>query len=335
METIRSYLDNMFARLPMNGRLQAVKADLLQNMEEKYNELKAAGRSENEAVGIVISEFGNIEELLEEMGLSSVYPPSAPVPVSMPSPPPAAVLPAGEAEAYLRLQTRSAGLCAVATALCILAPAVMLLLMQLFLLSGTAPPSDSPEETRLALLAMVPLLVLIALGVALFILASLPLEKFKNLKKGGFILDAVTEGDIRRRAEKLQPAYAASLVAGTVLCILAPVALFLVIAIDENLALYGVCLLLALVAAGTFLFVRFGILHEGYAILLREKDFSSGEDAKASRIFSAVIWPLAVIVFLLWGFLGNGWKIAWIVFPVAALLHAIVARVCDEVNEGK
>ena len=334
METIRSYLDNMFARLPMDGRLQAVKADLLQNMEEKYNELKAAGRSENEAVGIVISEFGNIEELLEEMGLSSAYSPSAPVPVTIPQPP-VAVLPAGEAENYLRLRARSAGLCAVATALCILAPAVMLLLMQLFLLNGTAPPSDSPEETRLALLSIVPLLVLIALGVALFILASLPLEKFKFLKKGGFTLDAVTEEDIRRRAEKLQPAYAASLVAGTVLCILAPVGLFLVIAADENLALYGVCLLLALVAAGTFLFVRFGSLHEGYALLLREKDFSSGEDAKASRIFSAVVWPLAVIVFLLWGFLGEGWKIAWIVFPVAALLHAIVARVCDAVNEGK
>lgn len=36
---------------------------------EKYNELKNDGKSENEAIGIVISEFGNIEELIEELGI--------------------------------------------------------------------------------------------------------------------------------------------------------------------------------------------------------------------------------------------------------------------------
>ena len=55
METIRSYLDNMFARLPMDGRLQAVKADLLQNMEEKYNAYLAEGlHGEDDVEGAVV-----------------------------------------------------------------------------------------------------------------------------------------------------------------------------------------------------------------------------------------------------------------------------------------
>ena len=39
-------------------------------MEDKYNELIAEGVSENTAVGTVISEFGNLDELAEDLGLT-------------------------------------------------------------------------------------------------------------------------------------------------------------------------------------------------------------------------------------------------------------------------
>lgn len=69
MDTIAAYLNNMFASLPRTEQTYNLKQDLLANMEEKYHELKKEGKSENEAVGIVISEFGNIDELIEELGL--------------------------------------------------------------------------------------------------------------------------------------------------------------------------------------------------------------------------------------------------------------------------
>lgn len=68
METIRNYLETMFSRLPDTPEFFRLKEEMLGNMEEKYQELKAEGKSENEAVGTVIGEFGNIEELLLEMG---------------------------------------------------------------------------------------------------------------------------------------------------------------------------------------------------------------------------------------------------------------------------
>ncbi|WP_339286944.1 permease prefix domain 1-containing protein [Paenibacillus sp. FSL E2-0201] len=61
METIVVYLDNMFANLPKTPELERLKRELLYGMEEKYQELKHDGKSENEAIGVVISEFGNIE----------------------------------------------------------------------------------------------------------------------------------------------------------------------------------------------------------------------------------------------------------------------------------
>ena len=69
MDTIKTYLDNMFLNLPKTDEINSLKNDLLNNMEDKYNELKTQGKTENEAIGIVISEFGNIDELINEMGI--------------------------------------------------------------------------------------------------------------------------------------------------------------------------------------------------------------------------------------------------------------------------
>ena len=69
MDTIKSYLDNMFEVLPKTNQMIKLKNDLLCSMEEKYNEHKNDGKSENEAIGIVISEFGNIDELIDELGI--------------------------------------------------------------------------------------------------------------------------------------------------------------------------------------------------------------------------------------------------------------------------
>ena len=63
METIKNYLEAMFANMPNTDDVKKARNELLQMMEDKYNELIADGHSDNEAVGTVISEFGNLEEL--------------------------------------------------------------------------------------------------------------------------------------------------------------------------------------------------------------------------------------------------------------------------------
>ena len=70
METIKSYLDAMFSSMPNTPEVKKAKAELLSMMEDKYNELIAEGVSENTAVGTIISEFGNLDELAEDLGLT-------------------------------------------------------------------------------------------------------------------------------------------------------------------------------------------------------------------------------------------------------------------------
>ena len=71
MEAIREYLHNMFLNLPETPQVLRAKAELMEMMEDKYEELRQEGMSEKEAVGTVISEFGNLDELAEELGIDS------------------------------------------------------------------------------------------------------------------------------------------------------------------------------------------------------------------------------------------------------------------------
>ena len=56
MDTIKSYLETMFANLPATAEVLKAKDELWGMMEDKYNELISEGKSENEAVGTVISQ---------------------------------------------------------------------------------------------------------------------------------------------------------------------------------------------------------------------------------------------------------------------------------------
>ena len=70
METIKNYLEAMFAGMPNTAEVRKAKAELLQMMEDKYSELIAEGKTENTAIGTVISEFGNLDELAEDLNLT-------------------------------------------------------------------------------------------------------------------------------------------------------------------------------------------------------------------------------------------------------------------------
>ena len=69
METIRNYLNAMFAGLPDTPEVRRAYIELAAMMEDKYTELIEEGRSENEAIGTVIAEFGNLEELAQDLGI--------------------------------------------------------------------------------------------------------------------------------------------------------------------------------------------------------------------------------------------------------------------------
>ena len=69
MDTIKTYLDSLFASLPDNAKTQQAKTDMLANMRDYYRDLLRDGKSEEEAIGAVISAFGSLDELRADLGL--------------------------------------------------------------------------------------------------------------------------------------------------------------------------------------------------------------------------------------------------------------------------
>lgn len=69
MDTIKSYFEHLFMALPATAEVRKAKEELLGMAEDRYHELKEQGKSENEAIGTVIEEFGNIDELASELGI--------------------------------------------------------------------------------------------------------------------------------------------------------------------------------------------------------------------------------------------------------------------------
>ena len=72
METIKNYLDAMFLKLPDTYEVRNAKRDLLALTEDKYEELIREGMAEHEAVGRVISDFGNLDEIASDLGLEKM-----------------------------------------------------------------------------------------------------------------------------------------------------------------------------------------------------------------------------------------------------------------------
>ena len=69
MNEVEDYVSRMFSGLPQTKAVLDMKRNILEAMQEHYAELLAQGKSENEALGAVISQFGNIDEVKRELGL--------------------------------------------------------------------------------------------------------------------------------------------------------------------------------------------------------------------------------------------------------------------------
>lgn len=72
MNQIRNYIEVMFSSLPNTQEVVEMKLNMLENIEEKFQELLKDGKNENEAVGLILADFGSMEELKEELGISNI-----------------------------------------------------------------------------------------------------------------------------------------------------------------------------------------------------------------------------------------------------------------------
>ena len=69
MEIFKNYVDFMFKDLSQEERVNQAKNELLKRMDNRFNELVRNGKSENESVSVVISEFNDLQKIAVEFGI--------------------------------------------------------------------------------------------------------------------------------------------------------------------------------------------------------------------------------------------------------------------------
>lgn len=327
METIKTYLENMFMHFPMTAEVKRAKEELYTMMEDKYNELKVAGTSENEAIGIVISEFGNMDEVAEDLGLLHYNESNVKEEVL-------SVVSMKEAKDYISDTIHTSHKIALGVMLCICSPIALIILfgMEELELYGMT-------EAVAGTIGVFSLLIMVAVAVGIFIFHGMKLEKYAKFEKEAFQLESGLETYVKQEKEGYLPKFAVKITIGVSLCILGIFPVILAgLAFEDTLFMFlSVGLLLFMISIGVYFLITGGMRQETYGVLLQEGEYTkyNKKGSKLTETVASIYWPLVVVIYLGWSLTSNAWGRTWVVWPIAGILFAVVANICNAVSNEK
>lgn len=336
MEILKSYLDSMFMNLPQTEEVSKAKNELFSMMEDKYNELKAAGKTENEAIGTVIAEFGNLEELAEELGISGWVGKSnqqQEFTSSQPDGEKKAVRTVSfqECREYMDFMKQSAKKIAAGVALCICSP------IFLIMLGAVQEESGSLTENAAGAAGLIVLLCMVAPAVAVFIMEGMKFSQYEVYQKEVFCLEQSAQEYVTHERKQHSGSIAGRIAVGVVLCILAVAPLIIAGGFyeeNEVVVCGTVGFLLLVVAGAVALFITAGMEDSSYKVLLQEADYEMAHK-KANTVvdkIASVYWPIVACIYLTWSFLAGAWGISWVIWPIAGVLFGAIAAVCSAIS---
>lgn len=231
-----------------------------------------------------------------------------------------------QAADYLSLRRAAAPKLAAATLLCVLSPVALLLLAAL-----SDRPGAALLENAAVGIGLCVLLVLVAAAVAVFITCAAQVKAYAFLETEPFETAYGVTGMVRERRAAAAPEHTRGKVAGTVLCILSAVPLFIAVCLNGPDLLYvaAVCLLLVFAGLGSALFVSGGVYWAAMDRLLEEGDYVRPRKRQNGVVgaVSGIYWLVAAAAYLLWTF-GPWWDAqpqdTWILWAVAGVLYGAV-----------
>lgn len=234
------------------------------------------------------------------------------------------------ANEYLQIIDWSAGKTAFATMLCILSPIVLLMLGAM-----SEMPDYHISENVAAGIGICVLIVLIAIAVTIFILCGMKTKKYEFMEKEDIETVYGVSGMVKEKRDAYHSMYVTQLVIGIACCICSVIPLFGTLAVSESdfYMVSAVCMLLALVAIGTYFIVRSATKMNAMNQLLEEEDYTRQKKHENKKMSGpvTVYWLIATAIYLAWSFTTNDWDRTWIIWPVVGVLfpafYAIVSGI--------
>lgn len=223
------------------------------------------------------------------------------------------------ANEYLQIIDWSAGKTAFATMLCILSPIVLLMLGAM-----SEMPDYHISENAAAGIGICVLIVLIAIAVMIFILCGMKTKKYEFMEKEDIETAYGVSGMVKEKRDAYHSPYVTQLVIGITCCICSVIPLFGTLAVSESdfYMVSAVCMLLTLVAIGTYFIVRSAAKMNAVNQLLEEEDYTRQKKHENKKMSGpvTVYWLIATAIYLAWSFTTNDWDRTWIIWPVVGVL---------------
>lgn len=323
METIKSYLENMFMNMKNTAEVKRAKAELLAMMEDKYQQLKAEGKSENEAIGIVISEFGNLQELAAELGIEASVNEAENEDKGL-------YINLEAAKKYMEDTSKASIKMAIGVLLCVCSPICLIIL-------GGLQETFGFSDGIVAGFGLIPLLLIVACAVTIFIITGISLSGYERYKTEMLHMDMATEQYIRDLRDNSRNDFAIRIAIGVFLCIVGVIPVIVIGCIDFASDLptcIAVSFLFAIVSIAVFLFVTAGMKQGCYHVLLQEEDYTPDrkDSSNPINVIGGIYWSIITAVYLIWSFVTMSWHITWIIWPVAGVLFGAISAICTAIT---
>ena len=315
METIKNYLETMFANMPNTESVRKAKAELLQMMEDKYNELIESGHTENAAVGEVIADFGNLDELADILNLKE----EIKIVTQERTERPRRFVYLDEVKDYLHDSAYYAIMLSIGIFLCIASLAPVIVCEQF----------HCPDWVAISAM-----FVMAGVGVGLFIYRNMMLKKWNFLKGQLCQTDIATSQYVADLKQNYSSTHAIRLTIGIILCALCwlPAAV-----LDEFKGIGDIpaAILFILVGIGVFMIVTTNIIMGSYDHILALNDVKTvaGNYVEALKpiyineeiaVLMEIYWPTVTCIYLAWSFLSFAFWKTWIVWPIAGIIYAVL-----------
>ncbi len=335
MNVIHAYLETMFSPYPQTPRMLEAKTELQAMMEDAYQGFVAKGASHNEAVGRVITDFGNLDELAPVLGISGeIAPQLGPTQTqhtSSPTAPDSAQYPAitlDEAKGLADAQHRTRYRLATSVALFVMA-AIPLIVLTAAASSGVVALSENVASVvGLLLLGTV-----VAIGVVTIIGVNRELAPYRSVREGRFSRNPVVTGWAEDLAKTHERSRITALQISVVCWVLSPAPVLLLTLIPNNAphadfwSVLGVAGTLTMVALGLLILLPASWANSVLETVTKggKRPDEADDENSIVGVIASFYWPLVVAIYLAWSFIGNAWDRSWIIWPICGVLFGALA----------
>lgn len=227
-----------------------------------------------------------------------------------------------QANDYIKRRHKNALKVAIGVLLCIISPITLILLCGIFEYNGLL------SENIACAIGLITMFVLVAIAVGLFLISGNNTKEYEYITTKSFETEYGVTGMVKQRKKEYQGTYNAMTTTGIISCVLSVIPLFVGLFLENDfITICGVALLIAIVALGAFLIVYTGCKMGAYIALLQEGDYAKQVKEK-NPLFAAITtayWLVATVIYLVWSFTTNDWKITWIVWAVAGVLYGAIS----------